>query len=580
MLSLKNEGIKLIIDRIRPEKNIKKVFVVTLIGSVLGSFVPLIYGQIIRMAGNELISTTSIIAFALMWMTIDQIHNWTTRYADRMGRFTAWDVGCRLFIDGLAHIIRLPMSFLSEQRLGKIVQRLERGTNQIEQIVTDVLFSLIPHFLSLVFSFGIMFYLQWKLGLGVLLIVVLYTLAMVSSNKKILELNREVRKIWEEAWGHMWDVLNNIKAVKASTNEEFEIGRIIDNFNKCYDQEKAIEDLRTGIKTKEHLIFGIGAVSVISLGVLMLRWKMIDAGDLFSFFGYITLAYTPFSRLAHNWRLVQQTIINEERVAKFLAEGEEHYENGENINISGDIEFNNVSFGYDGKCDVLRNLTFTIGQGETVALVGESGVGKTTLVDLLFRYYDVTSGQILIGGRNISDWSLNSLRSQMAMVPQDISLFNDTIRLNLAYGRVDRMNDDALLEEVARASYAHDFITSERFADRYDQLVGERGIKLSAGQRQRIAIGRAIMCDPKVLIMDEATSALDSESEKYVQDALEVLIKSRTTIIIAHRLSTVKKADKIVVLDQGSIAEMGRHEELLAKGGIYKKFVDLQSFKD
>jgi len=212
--------------------------------------------------------------------------------------------------------------------------------------------------------------------------------------------------------------------------------------------------------------------------------------------------------------------------------------------------------------------------------VGESGVGKTTLIDLICRYYDSSEGKIMIGGNNIKCLTLNSLRSQMAVVPQDVSLFNDTIRLNIAYGDIDKMKDERVIEEAARVSYAHNFITGKRFVDGYDQIVGERGVKLSAGQKQRVAIARALVRDPKILILDEATSALDSESEMYVQQALEVLIKSRTTLIIAHRLSTVKKADKIVVLHDGGVAEIGRHDELLALNGIYKKLVDLQSFQE
>lgn len=379
----------------------------------------------------------------------------------------------------------------------------------------------------------------------------------------------------------MWDVVNNIKAVKANTNEEFEIERIKDNFGKCYSKEKEAQELRNRIKIYEHLIFGGGAVITMSLGALMLRWEMIDTGGLFSFLGYIHLAYTPFSRLAHNWQFVLEAIVIEERVVNFLTEVEEGYNEGDEINIMGDIEFKNVSFGYRETGDpVLRKINLTVKEGETVAIVGESGVGKTTLIDLICRYYEPSEGEIIINGQNIKRWTLKSLRSQIAVVPQDVSLFNDTISLNIAYGDINKIGDKGIIEEAARASYAHNFITGKRFVDGYDQVVGERGVKLSAGQKQRVAIARALVRDPKILILDEATSALDSESEMYVQQALEVLIKSRTTFIIAHRLSTVKKADKIVVLHDGSVAEIGKHDELLALGGIYKKLVDLQSFQE
>ncbi|OGN00199.1 MAG: hypothetical protein A2817_03550 [Candidatus Yanofskybacteria bacterium RIFCSPHIGHO2_01_FULL_39_8b] len=451
----------------------------------------------------------------------------------------------------------------------------------LERMIRDVLFSLVPHFLSLLFAFAVMLWIRWQLAGLVLLTVALYALTMVSSNKRIITLNRETRKMWEEAWGHMWDVVNNIKSVKANTNEEFEIERIKANFDRCYSKEKEAEDLRNRIKTYEHVIFGGGSVITMSLGALMLRWGMLDAGGLFSFLGYIHLAYTPFSRLAHNWRFVLEGVVVEERVANFSAEAEEDYINGEDIVVSGDIELRSVSFGYSQiGSQVIKNINLIINEGETVAFVGESGVGKTTLIDLISRYYDPTEGEITIGGINIKNWTLKSLRSQIAIVPQDVSLFNDTIKLNIAYGDIEKMSDNIVIEGAAKASYAHNFITSKRFVEGYNQLVGEKGIKLSAGQKQRVAIARALVRNPKILILDEATSALDSESEMYVQQALEVLIKSRTTLIIAHRLSTVKKADKIVVLHDGEVAEVGKHEELIAQDGIYKKLIDLQSFQE
>ncbi|MEX1064019.1 MAG: ABC transporter ATP-binding protein [Candidatus Paceibacterota bacterium] len=578
---LENPGIQLILERLKAEKGIKKTFFITCFGSILGAFVPLIYGKVIRLAGNDISPIWYMAAFIFMWATLDQIRNWTTRYSDKMGRYTAWDVGSKLFLDGIFHLIRLPMNFLSEQRLGKVVQRLERGSDRIERTIAEVLFSLIPHFLSLMFAIVLMFFIKWQLALMVLLVIILYTLSMTSSNKRLLELSREVKRTWEEAWGHLWDVVRNVKAVKSNTNEDFEIDRISGNFNKCYSKEKDIENIRDKIRTLEHLAFGLGSVSVISTGALMLRWGTLDAGDLFSFFGYITLAYSPFSRLAHNWRLIQETMVNEERVAHFLALEEEDYQSGEDIEISGDIEFRNVSFGYADGNPILQNISFTVQKGQTVAIVGESGGGKTTLVDLLSRYYETTAGDILIGGRSIKEWKLGSLRSQIGVVPQDIDLFNERIRLNIAYGQIEHLENDEVLQEAARISYAHDFIADEKFVDGYDQVVGERGVKLSAGQRQRVAIARAIIRDPRILILDEATSALDSESEMYVQKALQVLIQSRTTIIIAHRLSTIKKADKIVVLQDGKIGEIGTHHELLAiQNGIYRKFIELQSFQE
>ncbi len=232
-----NPGVKLMIERIKVEKkDIKNIFVMTLFGSILGAFIPLLYGKVIRMAGDKVSAIEYILLLMFMWLMIDQIYNWTTRYSDKQGTYIAWNVGYDLFTGCLSHLIRLPMSFLSEQRLGKVVQRFEHGSDVLERMIRDVLFSLVPHFLSLLFAFAVMFWIQWQLAGLVLLTVVLYSMTMISKNKKIVSLNRETRRMWEDAWGHLWDVVNNVKAVKANTNEEFEIERIKANFNKCYSR--------------------------------------------------------------------------------------------------------------------------------------------------------------------------------------------------------------------------------------------------------------------------------------------------------------------------------------------------------
>jgi ABC-type multidrug transport system fused ATPase/permease subunit len=316
------------------------------------------------------------------------------------------------------------------------------------------------------------------------------------------------------------------------------------------------------------LIFG-WAIFLLSAGI-------ISAGQLVMFIGYISLAYRPFGLLANHYRMVRTGLTAIQRAIKLLKIKPEIYQPKgakELKDIQGEVEFSHVSFGYRDHQKVLSDISFKVKPGQVVALVGESGVGKTTLVDLISGYYQPNQGKILIDGQDISQINLKSLRDNIALVPQEVTLFNDTIKNNIKYGN-SRASDKKIIE-AAKAAHAHEFI--QKFPKKYEQLVGERGIELSTGQKQRVAIARAILRNPKILILDEATSSLDSATEKLVQEALNHLIKGRTTFIIAHRLSTIQKADKILVLEKGRIVEEGDHQELVEKGGVYKKLCQLQS---
>ena len=297
------------------------------------------------------------------------------------------------------------------------------------------------------------------------------------------------------------------------------------------------------------------------------------------FIGYTSLVFQPISQLSNNYRMIKRGMVVITRATKLLKVKSEKYEEGTELkDIHGEVVFDNVIFAYKKKRPVLKNIGFKVKPGEVVALVGESGVGKTTLIDLISRYISPTKGKILIDGRDIQEINLQSLSKNIAIVPQEISLFNDTIKNNIAYGKPNASMREII--EVSEAANAREFI--EKFPKKYEQMVGERGIKLSVGQKQRVAIARALLRDPKILILDEATSALDSVSEKLVQEALKNLIKGRTTFVIAHRLSTISHADKIFVIKKGEIVERGTHQKLMKiKNGIYRNFYLMQSvFKE
>ncbi|NQV00704.1 MAG: ABC transporter ATP-binding protein [Parcubacteria group bacterium] len=307
----------------------------------------------------------------------------------------------------------------------------------------------------------------------------------------------------------------------------------------------------------------------------MLRSDAITAGQLVMFIGYVSLAYRPFAMLGRQYKQLRSGLTAIERAEGLMEEKPEASpkRKTELKNIQGKVEFQSVYFDYNAKQKVLNGVSLKVKPGQMVALVGESGVGKTTLVDLISGYYLPNKGKILIDGQNISKITLNSLRGNIALVPQEITLFNDTIKNNIGYGKLKATDEEII--EASKAAHVHKFV--QKFPKKYDQLVGERGIKLSTGQKQRVAIARAVLRDPKILILDEATSSLDTATEKLVQEALARLIKGRTTFVIAHRLSTIQKADLILVLEKGIIIEEGDHQELVSKGGVYKKLCELQS---
>jgi ABC-type multidrug transport system fused ATPase/permease subunit len=299
-------------------------------------------------------------------------------------------------------------------------------------------------------------------------------------------------------------------------------------------------------------------------------------GELVMFNGYAFMLFAPFVRLGHNWSVVQNGLIALEWAEEILTTPKEIYLPANAVilsEIKGAVEFKNVSFSYKKGQAVLENLNLTVNPGEIIALVGESGVGKSTLVDLISGYYFSGKGKVLVDGRNIKNFDLKFLRSKIAVVPQEVVLFNDTIRTNIKYGNFNA--SDKKIIRAAEQSRCSEFI--EKFPRKWNQIVGERGIKLSVGQKQRVAIARAILRNPKILILDEPTSALDAQSEKFVTEALEELMKGRTTFIIAHRLSTIRKANRILVLENGRIVEEGNHSDLTKiENGVYRRFYELQ----
>lgn len=557
------------------KKKIYFLVFLAVIASAISAVIPYIYGRLVDFAVDKSIKIDLILIMIGAWLVLTLISNWAGRFVDREGI----DVGVKssndLLLDICDHILHLPISFHKDKKMGEVLQRATRASDFFERIVEETLFSLAPGLLRVIIALSILTYVEWRLSLALFIIIVVYLFAVLLKVKPIIEIQKKVNKAWEKSYGDIYNSTFNIQVVKSSLSEEIERKKNARNFNGAAQVQRLLMKAWMNMDAWQQTITGFGFVAIFGLGIFLLRSNMVSAGELVMFVGYTSLVYQPIGQLTHNYRMLKRGMAIINRALNLFKIRPEEYEKGIKLrDIKGEVVFDNISFNYKKKQSVLKNINFRARPGEIVALVGESGVGKTTLTDLISRYIGPNKGRVLIDGHDIEKISLESLRKNIALVPQEISLFNATIKENIAYGK-----PGASLKEIidaSKAANAHDFI--EKFPKKYDQLVGERGIKLSTGQKQRVAIARALIRDPKILILDEATSSLDSVSEKLVQEALGRLIKGRTTFVIAHRLSTISHADKILVFKHGKIAESGTHDNLMKiEDGIYRNFYLMQS---
>lgn len=478
-----------------------------------------------------------------------------------------------------SHLIKLPMKFFAERRVGELNSRISSDISQLQDMFTTTLAEFLRQVLMIVGGIILLALTSGKLTLFMLAILPVICVLAVFFGKFIRRFSKQVQAQVAESNTIVEETLQGIFNVKAFANEYFEIGRY---------RTKTNEAARTGIKAGIYqgafvsfIILGLfGAmVAVIWKGALMMSAGELEVGQLFSFILYSGFIGGSISGLAEIYTRIQKAIGASENLLEIHDEPTEdiHLLTAEQKvpGISGDIRFESVSFSYPSRKDitVLQDVSFHAKPGWQVALVGPSGAGKSTIVSLLLRFYDPANGAVLFDGKTASSYDLSLLRNQMAVVPQDVFLFGGTILENISYG--DPTATEEKIMEAAKKANAWEFI--QKFPEGLQTIVGERGVQLSGGQRQRIAIARAVLKDPRILILDEATSALDSESERLVQDALDKLMQGRTSIVIAHRLSTVRRADMILVMDKGMIVEEGTHEELMEKQeGLYKGLSELQ----
>ena len=475
-------------------------------------------------------------------------------------------------------LMHLPLGYFSQQKKGDIIARMSGDVGEIENSITSSLDMLIKNPILIIIYFATLIFISWELTLFTIAVVPLMAWGMSAIGKKLKRQSLEAQQKWSETMSQLEETLGGLRIIKAFIAEDKMVSRFSRTANEFRDASNKVAIRQASAHPVSEILGTVMIMVVLWFGgtLILSENSPIDAP---TFIFYMVILYSvlaplkEFARASYN---IPRGLASMERVDKIMnAENNireiEHPSSLDGFHES--LKFNNVCFTYEDGKELLKDININIEKGKTIALVGQSGSGKSTLVDLIPRYRDVCAGSITIDGKDIRDVRIKDLRSLIGNVNQEAILFNDTIFNNIAFGV-----EGATLEQVmeaAKIANAHDFIMEKE--DGYFTNIGDRGAKLSGGQRQRISIARAILKNPPILILDEATSALDTESERLVQDALDRLTSSRTTIAIAHRLSTIKNADEICVMHEGRIVERGRHEELLALGGYYKKINDMQA---
>jgi len=474
-----------------------------------------------------------------------------------------------LAIRTFRHLHQLSLRFHLERRTGGLSRVIERGVNGVDTIVRMAVLNSIPTAVELLMISGLVaYYFGWIYVVVVLATVILYVWFTFAASERRIAIRRDMNDSDTEAHSKAVDSLLNYETVKYFGNEELEARRFDASIARYVKAAIRTYTSLGVLNTGQAIIFTAGTVICMLLAARDVTRGTLTVGEFVMINSILMQLYVPLNFMGMVYREIKQGLIDIETMFALLHEPAEIVDQpgAKPLRVKkGEIKFENVSFAYDPERPILKNVSFEVPAGKMVAIVGPSGAGKSTISRILFRFYDISRGKVLIDGQNIKDVTQASLRAAIGMVPQDTVLFNDTVEYNIRYGRPDA--SPAEVREAARLAQIHEFIVT--LPQGYDALVGERGLKLSGGEKQRVAIARTILKSPPILMLDEATSALDSHTEKEIQDALELVAQNRTSLVIAHRLSTIVHADKIIVLDHGEIVEQGTHLELLAKGGLY-----------
>jgi len=482
----------------------------------------------------------------------------------------------RVALQVFRHLHALSLRFHLERQTGGVSRDIERGTRGISTLLSYMLFSIIPVLLEFALVAAVLLSkFDWRFAAITAVAVVVYLGFTFTITEWRMEIRRRANELDSKANSRAIDSLLNYETVKYFNNEDFEARRYDENLHKFENAEVRNEASLGLLNIGQSLIIAVAVTLLMVLAGQGVVQRTLTLGDLVLVNGLLIQLYIPLNFLGMVYREIKQALIDMDKMFRLLEENREVQDRAGAPDLppgEGSVRFEHVDFSYDAKRQILFDVSFEIPAGSTVAVVGHSGSGKSTLSRLLFRFYDVDEGRIVVNGRDIRDITQSSLRAALGIVPQDTVLFNDSIYYNIAYGRPDATREEVF--DAARAAHIHDFI--ESLPDKYDAAVGERGLKLSGGEKQRVAIARAILKNPRIFVFDEATSALDSRSEQAIQSELDRIARDRTTLVIAHRLSTIVDADEILVMDHGRIVERGTHTQLLLRGGAYAQMWALQ----
>jgi len=554
--------------------------ILTLVASVLEVVSPLVLGHAINQAAPKA-GIAPAFASAALWLAIGISVRFLAAGLPQMRDYlfapVSQDAQRVASVDAFGHAQLLSLNFHQTRRTGALNRIIERGAGAIDYLIRFLAFNIGPTFIRLILAsiaLGVAY--DIRLSLIAIATIIIYVVATVI----ITEWRVRQRRRMNEADTHFRamavDILTNFETVKSFAAERRETGRF-DSAMGVYN-DRYVETVRSMyiLNAVQALVMNAGLLAVLVLSA----WNVIDGkmqiGDLTAVMLMLLSLYAPLNILGWAWREIKQGAVDLEKLFGLLAMKADVFDAADAVELvapKGDVKFQHVGFSHEGRAVGVSDVSFHLQPGKKIAFVGTSGAGKSTLLKLLFRFYDVESGHVLVDGRDVRSLTQESLRKALGLVPQDVVLFNDTIRYNIGYACPDATEDD--LRDAARRAQLLEFIDS--LPDGWNTRVGERGLKLSGGEKQRVGIARVILADPAILVLDEATSALDSATEEAVQDALEEAAEGRTTLMVAHRLSTVKSADEILVLEAGRVIERGNHAVLLAKGGKYADMWERQA---